>query len=104
MAKVSIKQGSTSVSLNVFIADNTSTTGAGKTGLLFNTAGLTAYYMRPKVAATAITLATLAAVTSAYSSGGFKEIDATNAPGWYRFDIPDTVIANAERFVAVHFQ
>jgi hypothetical protein len=104
MAKIAIKQGATSVSVNIFIADSSSSTGAGLSGLVFNTSGLTAYYMRPKVAATAITLATLAAVTSAYSSGGFKEIDATNAKGWYRFDIPDAVIANAERFVDVHFQ
>lgn len=102
--KLSIKQGATSVSVNIFIADSSSTTGAGLTGLVFNSSGLVAYYMRPRVAATAITLATLAAVTSAYSSGGFKEIDATNAPGWYRFDIPDAVIANAERFVSIHFK
>lgn len=102
--KISVKQGATSVTVNVFIQDSSSTVGAGKAGLAFNTASLTAYYMRPRVAATAITLATLAAVTSAYSSGGFKEIDSTNAIGWYRFDIPDACLANAERFVSIHFQ
>lgn len=102
--KISVKQGATSVTVNIFIADSSSTTGAGLTGLAFNTASLTAYYARPKIAAAAITLATLAAVTSAYSSGGFKEIDATNMPGWYRFDIPDACLANAERFVSIHFK
>lgn len=104
MAKISILQGATSVTVNIWIADSSSATGAGLTGLVFNTAGLTCYYMRPKIAATAVTLATLAAVTSAYSSGGFKEIDSANAPGWYRFDIPDAAIANAERFCSFHFK
>lgn len=102
--KLSVKQGATSVTVNIFIADSSSTTGAGLTGLVFNSAGLVAYYARPKIAAAAITLATLAAVTSAFTDGGFKEIDATNMPGWYRFDIPDAAIANAERFVSIHLK
>lgn len=103
MAKLSIKAGATSVSINIFIADSSSTTGAGLTGLVFNSSSLVAYYALPAAAAVAITLATLAAVTSAYSSGGFKEIDATNMPGWYRFDIPNAALASG-RFVAVHLK
>ena len=105
--KLSIKAGSTSQSVNVFILDSASTTGDGKTGLVFNSAGLTAYYSHAGVdaTATAITLATLAAVNSAWSSGGFKEIDATNMPGWYRLDLPDAVIAASKgRSVAVHLK
>lgn len=103
MPKLSIIAGATSQTVNVFIADSSSTTGAGLTGLAFNTASLTAYYALPKAAAVAITLATLAAVTSAYSSGGFKEIDSTNMPGWYRFDVPDAAIASG-RFVSIHLK
>lgn len=101
--KLSIKAGSTSVSVNVFIQDSSSTTGAGLTGLVYNTSGLTCYYALPRAAAVAVTLATLAAVTSAYSSGGFKEIDATNMPGWYRLDIPDAALASG-RFVDLHLK
>lgn len=101
--KLSILAGSTSQTVNVFIQDSSSTTGAGLAGLVYNSAGLTAYYALPKAAAAAITLATLAAVTSAYSSGGFKEIDATNMPGWYRFDIPDAALASG-RFVSIHLK
>lgn len=103
MPKLSIVAGSTSQTVNLFIQDSSSTTGAGLAGLAFNTASLTAYYALPKAASTAITLATLAAVTSAYSSGGFKEIDATNMPGWYRFDIPDAALASG-RFVSMHLR
>jgi hypothetical protein len=87
----------------VFIQDSSSTTGAGLTGLVFNSAGLTCYYALPRAAAVSVTLATLAAVTSAYSSGGFKEIDATNMPGWYRLDIPDAALASG-RFVGLHLK
>lgn len=101
--KLSIKAGSTSQTVNIFIRDSSSTTGGGLTGLVFNTSSLVAYYALPKAAAVAITLATLAAVTTAYSSGGFKEIDATNMPGWYRFDLPDAAIASG-RFVSLHLK
>lgn len=94
MPKISIQAGATSQTVNIFVRDSSSTTGGGLTGLVFNTANLTAYYALPKAAAVSITLATLAAVTSVYSSGGFKEIDATNMPGWYRFDIPDAALAS----------
>jgi hypothetical protein len=103
LQKLSLLAGSTSQTINVFIGDVTSLTGKGLTGLVFNTASLQAYYALPKAASVSITLATLSAVTSAYSSGGFKEIDATNMPGWYRFDIPNAAIASG-RFVTLQFQ
>lgn len=103
MAKLSIKAGSTSVSLNIFIQDSSATNGSGKTGLAYNSSGLTAYYALPLQVSTAITLADLTAVTSPYTSGGFKEIDATNMPGWYRFDVPNAVF-NYGRFASIHLQ
>lgn len=98
MAKLSIVAGATSQSVNVFIQDSSVTTGAGLTGLVFNTSSLTAYYTfaGANTAATAITLATLAAAGAAYSSGGFKEIDATNMPGLYRLDIPNAALATSK--------
>lgn len=97
MAKLSILAGSTSQSVTVFIQDSSATTGVGLTGLAYNTASLTAYYTfsGTSTAATAITLATLAAANSAYSSGGFKEVDATNMPGVYRLDLPNAAIAGS---------
>jgi hypothetical protein len=104
MAKLSILAGSTSQSVTLFIQDSSSTTGAGLSGLVFNTSGLIAYYTftGANATATAITLATLAAVNSAFSSGGFKEIDATNMKGVYRLDLPNTALATSKgRSVAV---
>lgn len=94
MAKFSIAAGATSETVNLFIQDSSSTTGAGLTGLVFNSAGLTCYYNFRRGNATSVTLATLAAADSAYSSGGFKEISSTNEPGIYRLDIPDAALAS----------
>ena len=95
MAKQSLVAGTTSKSVGIFIQDSSQVNGAGLTGLAFNTASLVAYYWQPGGTSTAITLATLAAVNSAYSSGGFKEVDATNMPGVYRLDIPDAALTGA---------
>jgi hypothetical protein len=70
------------------------TTGAGLTGLTYQSGSLIAYYTRVGGSATAITLATQT-VTGAWSSGGFVEVDATHAPGLYRLDVPDAAIAYA---------
>ncbi len=99
--KLSILAGSTSQTINVFIRDSSSTTGAGLSGLVYNTASLTAYYALPRAAPVAITLATLASATASYSSGGFFELDATHMKGWYRFDLPNTAISSGQ-FSNIH--
>ena len=93
MAKLFVQaQATSNRSEYVFVQDSTSTTGGGKTGIAFNAASFAAYYVRPAGSATAITLATQT-VTGAWSSGGWVEVDATNLPGVYRFDIPNAVFA-----------
>lgn len=100
MAKLAVKPDTTSVTVYLFIQNSSVTTGAGLTGLVFNSASLVAYYVRPLGSATAITLATQT-VTGAFSSGGFVEVDATNMPGIYRLDLPDAVCATGVRSAAV---
>ena len=62
---------------------------------------VTGSYCRQGAARTAITMATLAAVTTAHTDGGFIEIDATNQPGLYRFDIPDAAFAVGVQMVTI---
>lgn len=94
MAKRDFLAGATSQTMDVFIQDTSVTNGDGLSGLAFNTSGLKAYYRKGATGTmTAITLATQT-VGGAWSSGGFVEIDATNAKGLYRFDIPDTILAS----------
>jgi hypothetical protein len=101
MAKRSIKAGTTSQREYVFVNDSASTTGAGKTGIAYSAASIKAYYVRPGGSATLITLATQT-VTGAYSSGGWVEVDSTNMPGVYRFDVPDAVFAaGAEKAIVM---
>lgn len=100
MAKLTVKAGSTSRREYIFIQDSASTTGAGKTSLAYDTSGLKAYYVRPGATSTAITIVTQT-VTGSYSSGGFVEVDSTNMPGVYRFDVPDAAFAASSDKVIV---
>lgn len=100
MAKLSIKAGTTSKLLDLFIQDSSKTDGSGLTGLAFNTSGLTAYYYREGAAsATAITLATMTLGT--WATGGFVVVDGTNMPGCYQLGIPDAALASGAKSVLV---
>lgn len=95
MAKRDFTIGQTSQSMDIVIGDTSSIVGAGLPGLVFNTAGLTAYYRKGATGTpTAISLVTQT-VTGAWTSGGFVEVDAVHMKGQYRFDIPDTILASA---------
>src|SRR5262245_61479068 len=92
---------STSVSVDVIL--RSSTDSSALTGITFS--GITAYYYRQGAsAAVAITPVTLAANNTAYTSGGFRQIDATNLPGRYRFDIPDAAFASGADWVGVQIK
>jgi hypothetical protein len=89
--KLKIKEGTTSKLVKIFIQDSSATDGSGLTGLVYNSAGLSAYYIpEGDASAASITLAT--ATVGTYTSGGFKEVDATNMPGVYELGLPDAVI------------
>lgn len=98
--KLEIKGGKTSKLIRVFIPDSSSITGAGLTGLVFNSASLVAYYIREGDASpTAITLATMTVGT--WATGGFKEVSSANMPGIYEIGIPNAVIAAGVESVAI---
>jgi len=98
--KLARKAGATSQIFQVFIRDSSSTTGAGLTGLAFGTGSLTAYYHRDTdTTATAITLVTMTVGT--FTSSGFKEIDATNMPGWYQVCPPNAAFSSGASSVGI---
>jgi hypothetical protein len=80
---ITIAPASTSQSIELYL---------GATGLVFNTSGLAAYYVRNQSAPVAITLVTQTA-TGAWTSGGFAEIDSSAVPGVYRLDVPNAAFA-----------
>lgn len=96
MSKRWIKAASTSQTIDIFVLDSSSTIGGALTGLVFNSAGLTCYFRKGALGTpTSVTLATLALVTTTWSSGGFIAVDGTNMPGVYRLDVPNVVIDTA---------
>jgi len=91
--QLTVAKGTTSKKIRIFIGDSSVTTGAGKTGLVYNTASLAAYYMRDGDASpTAITLATASVGT--WTTGGFVEVSSGNMPGVYELGIPNAVLAS----------
>jgi len=92
--KLKLKAGTTSKKIRVFIQDSTSLTGGGLTGLVYNSASLTCYYFRDgDTSATSVSLVT--ATLGTFTSGGFKEVDATNMPGVYELGVPNAAISVA---------
>src|SRR5512146_1139518 len=78
--------GTTSVSLDVQIVDDS---GLAVTGLPSSTFPAVSYTKGDGAAPTSLTLSDLSLIGSAYSAGGIKE----KSLGWYRFDIPDAMLA-----------
>jgi len=101
MAKLQLKAGTTSKRIKVRFRDTSDTAkNKGLTGLVFNSASLTCYYHRDgDTTPTAVTLVT--ATVGTFTSGGFKEVDATTLPGVYEFGIPNAALANAGHVVIV---
>ncbi len=69
--------------------------GVPVAGLAFDTTGMAIAYALKNAAAVDITPATLAAITTAWADGGFKEVNATKFPGIYRLDLPAAACAAA---------
>lgn len=79
----------------VFLQDSSSATGGGLTGVAYNTSGLTWYYWREDTGNSGGVSVTLTTATrGTWTSGGFKEIDASNLPGFYEIGIPNAVLAS----------
>lgn len=93
MLLIPVKQGSTDVTIQVFIQDNTGT-DAGAAGLEHDTSGLHAYYARTRESSSQISLVTQTP-DGAHTDGGFCEIDPDGPMyGAYRLDLPDAIAAS----------
>lgn len=98
--KLLVMRDETSKLIQFFVMDSSQTDGRGLTGLVFNTANLSAYYYREGAAAPVqINLVTM--VVGTWASGGFAEIQAANMPGWYQLGLPDAALADAAESVGV---
>jgi hypothetical protein len=86
-----IKRGLTSVRRLIFIADTSSTTGAGLANLVYNSSGLVAYYFAGDLN-NEVQISLVTATLGIFASGGFIAVDNTNMPGWYEIGIPDAAL------------
>lgn len=98
--KLAVTKGTTSKLVQVFVMDSSQTDGRGLTGLVFNSANLSAYYYR-EGAASPVQISLVTMVVGTWASGGFKEIDAANMPGWYQLGLPDAALATGAGSVGV---
>lgn len=90
-SSITIAPNSTSQSIEVYL---------GATGLLFNTIGLTAYYIRNRSSPVQISLVSQTP-TGSWVSGGFAEISSSNAPGLYRLDVPNAAFVSGSDDVTI---
>ncbi|MEY5097444.1 MAG: hypothetical protein RJA36_163 [Pseudomonadota bacterium] len=88
-----IKKGSADRSVLLRIID--STDGTPETGVAYNTSGIDLWYRREGAAKTSITEASLAALTTAHTDGGFLAV----SDGYYRLDSPDAAFATGANYV-----
>ena len=72
-----------------------STDGTPETGFAYNTGGIDLWYQRQGATRTAIAEVTLAAVDTAYSSGGVIHV----SDGYVRLDLPDAALVTGATFV-----
>lgn len=93
-----IKRGSTSVRRRIFIADTTSTSGGGLTGLTHASSGLVAWWSAGDMS-TATQMTLQSATAGTYTPSGFVAVDNTNLPGWYELGIPDTALDSGNEVV-----
>lgn len=104
--KLALKPPATSQIVHVFILDSASTTGAGKTALVFG--DITAYYVRAGGTLTALTMETIATLGTWASTGdnklGFKLLHDTNAPGIYELDLPNNILAAGSSQVVIQLR
>lgn len=99
--KRKMSAGLTSATIPIFIADTSSTTGAGLSGLTSGTSGLVCEYRRQAQNAwTAVTLS--AGTLGTWSSGGFVADGAL--AGCYELGLPDASVASGARWVAVRLR
>lgn len=93
--KLILKAGTTNQRIRVFLQDSSSTTGAALTGLAYNTANLKMSYARDdQSTVTTVTLAD--ATVGAFTSGGFKQVDAANFPGLYEVGVPNAALTSGK--------
>lgn len=100
MINYTLKRGSTSNRIQIFIQSSAGAAGLALTGLAHNTASLVAYYLRDgDAAAVAITL--VDGTVGTWLSSSFKEVSAANMPGLYELSLPNAAVASGNKVTII---
>lgn len=90
-----VQPNATGVQVSLQASD--STDGTNETGIAYNTSGISLWYRRTGGAKVAITPVTLAALTTAWTSGGVLHI----GDGVFRLDVPDAAFVSGAATVLI---
>ena len=104
MINLQAKKGTTSKIIMITVFDASSSVGDKLSTLVYNSAGLTAYYNRAGAAGSAQVISLVTATKGTWVSGGFKAVDSTNMPGDYELHLPDAVLASGADSVKIQIQ
>lgn len=85
----------------IFVQNATSTIGGGLTGLTASSSGLSWYYFKSSATVSALVSIVASANIGTYTAGGWKEIDATNLPGFYELGVPDSCFNGGANWVVM---
>lgn len=96
-AGLQIQAGTTSKAVDIFI--NTSGL-VGLGSLVFNSAGLIAYYHREGANAS-VQIPLITSTLGTWASGGFVQVDNTNMVGMYQLGIPNAALASGAGWVKI---
>ena len=104
MINMQAKKGTTSKIITLTVFDASSSVGDKLSGLVYNTAGLTAYYNRAGAAGSATAIALKTATKGTWTTEGFIAVDPTNMPGDYELHIPDAALASGADSVKIQLR
>jgi len=96
-----LAKGTTSQIIQFSAYDSSATDGGKLTGLVFNTASLTAHYNRTGSAGSATAISLVTATKGTFTSSGFIVVDATNQPGEYELHVPNAAFASGADRVSI---
>ncbi len=101
--KLDFKQGTTSQRIVVKAFDKTKTDDSGLAGLVFNSAGLQAFYSREDDGNQGmIAIALVTATRGTWATGGFVDKDNANGIGLYEIGIPNACLAAGSKWCVIH--
>jgi hypothetical protein len=95
--------GATNQDIPIMAYDNTSSTGAKRAGLVFNSSGWKVNYRRQGAAGSTTAITMITKTRGTWASCGFIAFGSTTMPGTYEFGIPNAALNTGANWVDFQF-